>query len=222
METPEAPKPLKTSQEKAKFEGSGPNWGAESLQIVGMSATLPNADVAASWLGAAHFSTDFRPVPLKEYIFVGPTLLEASEEGLIPLRNIKSFPSSQGSELGFLGELSLETIREGKGVLVFCSSRTSCENTAKNLVNLWGENGVWSVLSGGKEGEMSGRVDEKRGNERVNMGERMEEVRKALEEVKKGIGGLCEVLEETVPKGVAYHHAGLTVQNRILQISSRN
>ena len=34
------------------------------LQIVCMSATLPNLDILASWLNAAMYSSNYRPVPL--------------------------------------------------------------------------------------------------------------------------------------------------------------
>ena len=32
------------------------------MQIIGMSATLPNLDLVARWLGAAAFRTEYRPV----------------------------------------------------------------------------------------------------------------------------------------------------------------
>ena len=42
------------------------------MQVIGMSATLPNLDALAGWLGdAALFETDFRPVPLRSHVVVG-------------------------------------------------------------------------------------------------------------------------------------------------------
>jgi hemolysin activation/secretion protein len=46
----------------------------QQLQIVGMSATLPNVDQVARWLDALLYKTSFRPVHLKHWVKVDRTL----------------------------------------------------------------------------------------------------------------------------------------------------
>lgn len=45
------------------------------IQIVGMSATLPNLELLCRWLSAQFYLTDFRPVELREMIKVGKKIL---------------------------------------------------------------------------------------------------------------------------------------------------
>lgn len=44
-----------------------------------MSATLPNLEMLAKWLDASLYQTDFRPVPLKEYLKIGKNVYNASD-----------------------------------------------------------------------------------------------------------------------------------------------
>lgn len=41
------------------------------IQIVAMTATLPNANLLTKWLNADYYQTDFRPIPLREMIKIG-------------------------------------------------------------------------------------------------------------------------------------------------------
>lgn len=38
-----------------------------SIQIIGMSATLPQANLLVEWLDTKFYTTDFRPIRLNEY-----------------------------------------------------------------------------------------------------------------------------------------------------------
>lgn len=48
--------------------------GGDAIQVVGMSATLPNLSDVAEWLEAFPFEKHFRPVELVEYVKVDDLL----------------------------------------------------------------------------------------------------------------------------------------------------
>ncbi|KAI8821629.1 uncharacterized protein EV422DRAFT_566714 [Fimicolochytrium jonesii] len=103
---------------------------AGQLQVVGMSATLPNINIFERWLDAHLYVTDFRPVPLTEYIKFGNSLYD-SEGNLL-----KGLGKPNTWDPDLLLSLVVPTVEESASVLIFCpASKRYCENTAKLLSN---------------------------------------------------------------------------------------
>ena len=68
---------------------------SSSIQLIAMSATLPNLREIALWLDAFLFVTQYRPVEIKEYIKIGNEIKSChSDES----RTVKSLIS--GDKLG--------------------------------------------------------------------------------------------------------------------------
>ncbi|XP_022754544.1 helicase and polymerase-containing protein TEBICHI isoform X4 [Durio zibethinus] len=159
------------------------------LQIVGMSATMPNVEAVADWLQAALYQTDFRPVPLEEFIKVGNTIYDKNMD---IVRTIPKAVDLGGKDPDHIVELCNEVVQEGHSVLIFCSTRKGCESTATHVSKFLKK---FSVNVNGDNSEF---VD----------------ITSAINALRRSPAGLDPILEENLPSGVAYHHAGLTVEER--------
>ncbi|KAL2318229.1 hypothetical protein Fmac_032105 [Flemingia macrophylla] len=162
---------------------------AQGLQIVGMSATMPNVAAVADWLQAALYQTEFRPVPLEEYIKVGNSIYNKSME---LSRTISKVADLGGKDPDHVVELCNEVVQEGQSVLIFCSSRKGCESTARHIAKFLKS---FTVDVNGNDCEFA-------------------DISSAINSLGKCPAGLDPILEETLPSGVAFHHAGLTVEER--------
>jgi DNA polymerase theta len=103
---------------------------AEGVQVVGMSATLPNLGAVARWLGAALHVSHFRPVPLRQWVKVGR---ELQDPGGAVVRTLAPPPGWEASDPDLVAWLVGETVEEGHSVLLFCASKALCERSAKAL-----------------------------------------------------------------------------------------
>ncbi|XP_050073096.1 DNA polymerase theta [Anopheles maculipalpis] len=164
------------------------------LQIVCMSATLPNMHLLAQWLEADLYRTDFRPIALFEMIKIGSTIYDATGEQVRSLDGITLLGYSIPKDADHVALLCLETILEGCAVIVFCPSKDWCEQLAISLAST-----VHTVRK--RDVRLSAQVD----------GVRQEEV---LLQLRSCPAGLDSVLEKIVPYGIAFHHAGLTTDER--------
>ncbi|KAI0555341.1 P-loop containing nucleoside triphosphate hydrolase protein [Xylaria curta] len=184
-----------------------------SVQIIGMSATLANMEVLSTWLNAHTYKTFYRPIPIEEHlVYEGKIYLASSTRNMLknasplrqnsssaveldsePLRkiNISQHKEFQDPVLNAVVALTNETARSGYGVLVFCSSRSGCESDARLISK---------VLP--QASELDSTIFEKRSD--------------LLGDLRSLSTGLDPILAETIMTGVAFHHAGMTTEERDL------
>ncbi|KHE80313.1 P-loop containing nucleoside triphosphate hydrolase protein [Neurospora crassa] len=149
-----------------------------NVRFVALSATVPNSDDIAKWLGRNHttqqlpayrevFGEEFRPVKLQKFVYG----YECNGNDFI-------FDRFLDGKLPTL----LSKHNQRKPTLIFCFTRKSCESTATKLAEhasgLSETNSLWPIPT-------------------------------------KRIPVLSRELQEIVRFGVAFHHAGLDVQDRI-------
>lgn len=182
-----------------------------AVQIVGMSAALTNIRLLATWLQGHFYETNYRPIPIQEHLVYDGKIYEA---GTTPplIRAATQASGTQASQaqtiatgtiapseakelqdaaMNSVVALANETARAGYGVLVFASSRAGCE--ADSLM-------ISRTLP--TFTEMDVDIQEKRTD--------------LLGDLRSLPGGLDPTLEQTIPSGVAFHHAGLTTEERDL------
>ncbi|CAJ1069888.1 hypothetical protein NFI96_018502%2C partial [Xyrichtys novacula] len=169
-------------------------YTSQSTQIIGMSATLGNIQDLQTFLKAENYTNDFRPVHLKEYVKLNEFIYEVDpkEEPCFRLSHPLNFKYSSGmqkTDPDHIIALVTEVI-PSHSCLVFCPTKKNCENL------------VGMICRHLREDFLQYRHEEKL---------------VLLQELKySGNGSLCPILRRTVPYGLAYHHSGLTSEERKL------
>jgi DNA polymerase theta len=126
----------------------------EGWQIVGMSATIPNTIDLQRWLStptrthsvllrawltclcllvptdAAMYVTDFRPVPLQEFIKIENKVYDTNFD------LVRSLPPPTPDDADQVGALCSEVIASGHSALVFCPTRKGCEKSCEQMARL--------------------------------------------------------------------------------------
>lgn len=164
------------------------------IQIIGMSATLPNLPVLANWLDAVLYKTDFRPIPLFEQCYIDGVVYDNQFK---EIRKLELHPDI-GKDTDNIIQFCLETIYCSCSVLIFCPSKNWCESLSQQIAK------AFAIL---------GRSDSALGQclrDQLNT----ENIIELLEQLKRCPVGLDDCLKNTASFGVAYHHAGLTLDER--------
>uniref|UniRef100_UPI0035901671 helicase POLQ-like isoform X1 n=3 Tax=Myxine glutinosa TaxID=7769 RepID=UPI0035901671 len=172
-------------------------FAAKSIQIVGMSATLSNIRDLQVFLKAEVYTNDFRPVELKEYIKLSDRIYEINSKALCPedccvfsrVLSVKYSRAMETMDPDHLVAMVTEVIPQFS-CLVFCPTKKNCENVATMICKYLNK-----AFLTHKEPEKLALLKELRSDAN---------------------GHLCPVLKLTIPFGVAYHHSGLTGDERRL------
>ncbi|EFW99536.1 DNA-directed DNA polymerase [Grosmannia clavigera kw1407] len=170
-----------------------------------------NMDLLATWLRAYSYETRYRPIPIEEHLvydgeiyvaeeanrrFLDALTIPDKKETAAPTQPLRIIQPSghrelQDSVTNAVVSLANETARSGYGALVFSSSRAASESDALLISRVM---------------PTPAEVDPA-----------VSEARLDLVSTLRGLNtGLDSVLSQTVPVGVAFHHAGMTTEERDL------
>ncbi|KAK5990366.1 DNA polymerase theta [Cladobotryum mycophilum] len=121
----------------------------QPIQIIGMSATLPNANLVAKWLNAHSYETRYRPVPIEEHLVCDGKIYKTFNNGFLFRMQLNAQDLAKGTPalvrriqgsvhkefgdpvLNAVVALAHETASMGFGALVFAGSRGICESDAR-------------------------------------------------------------------------------------------
>ncbi|KAL8666691.1 MAG: hypothetical protein Q9202_001229 [Teloschistes flavicans] len=178
-----------------------------SVQIVGMSATLPNTQLLAKWLDAKYYESKYKPVPIKEFLVYDNSIYPLSTPSavfraasqchgpwpsqlMIPSGTIEAstYKELHSPSKNSVVALAVDAASRGYGALVFCSSRDTCQTNAHLISRAMPEYDSKTLAA---------RQD-------------------IIHDLSILAVGLDESLGITIPKGVAFHRTCLSMPTRII------
>ncbi|KAF0975219.1 hypothetical protein FDP41_005972 [Naegleria fowleri] len=184
------------------------------IQIIGMSATLHNVEKLANFLNAHLFVTDYRPVPLSEYLVHKEKVYSVCSKS-----NGKSHSSNSGNDMKhgealLVRELPKPNIANMKlperfeifilplldtnfSTLIFCSSKAKCKSYAKFIATQYFRENIAEHLRQ----------------------QRQEEINR----LRFSSSGLDPDLKICLEHGVGFHYSSLTMEEKkLVETSFRN
>jgi len=131
-------------------------------QIVGLSATVSNSDEIAGWLDCSLVESDWRPVPLSEWVCDGGEVIVPDGENFEVEASVRGLPV----------DLGLQSVRDGGQALLFAETRARSASLATKACDA-----VYRLLS--KDDAKSLQKTAKRildGNEHTDLVKRLAEL----------------------------------------------
>lgn len=171
------------------------------IQIITMSATLPNTELLCEWLLAEHYVTDFRPVALTEMIKIGKEMYDDKQQ-LVRKMDPNYFHGIELVDHDDIAQLCIETILQNCSVIVFCASKDACETLCLKLAEF-----IYKYGKSANGIKLREFIDLKK----------IDEIKIQLQ---NSPVGLDSILEKGLSYGCAFHHAGLTTDERDVVESS--
>ena len=177
------------------------------IQIVATTATLENKDELAVFLNGIKYERDFRPVDLKEYIKLDKQVFEIDKKMLATAAEDDfSFVQLRReiSMSGYTNEMKMadpdglialiKEVFELEGTkescLIFCSTKKNCENVAQLLAKF-----------------LPKEFTQYKRDLKLRLFNDLRE---------QNSNNICPVLRQSLQYGIAYHHSGLTTEERQL------
>ncbi|CAH0552619.1 unnamed protein product [Brassicogethes aeneus] len=165
-----------------------------NVHLIGMSATIGNLSEICKFLNADKYTKNFRPVELTEFVKCGNEIAKVNwnytdkNDLLIePKRvNFKYSESLAKLDPDMIGGLVSDIVPKSS-CLIFCPSKKNCENVAYLLC--------------------------KTANPIIKEHRKVEKGQ-ILHALKDESGELCGILNISINFGIAYHHSGLTSDER--------
>lgn len=189
---------LNSSEEKENSSPGLKSTIANNIQIISMSATVGNLKELSIFLESQLYTDSWRPVKLEEYIKVGQEIHKVEIDQTEQFRQIRKLNISNYTQEikkideDYLTNLVLEVYPE-HSCLVFCDTKRRCENVADLLCKVMSNQAKAS------------NILEHRQKDRESL---------LMMLSQEGSGFMCQILSRTIRFGVAYHHSGLTMDER--------
>ncbi|XP_035703456.1 DNA polymerase theta isoform X2 [Folsomia candida] len=179
-----------------------------NIQIIGMSATLPNLELLSSWIDAELVVSNYRPVPLEERICFNGKIFDQLQN-LVRDVKLPTLPIEFQADSDNLVYLSLETVLNGHSVLIFCPTKAKCEHVAEQIAREFYKIGNMSESNPLHLLQIRQQLRDQLNSNKI---------REVLTQLENCPGGLEAVLKKTVSFGVAFHHAEASFKRSVIRV----